>query len=150
MCEFCENGVPSGAGLELPEGPDKACSKQIAESLRDLVRPLTFDDRDAYLAMSLEKVSDNVDKLIDELARRSELFSIKPDWTKDKPTKPGFYWTSMGGALGLVYLVGGDEYIVSGDKRFYNRDATGELEWWMGPIEEPIPPEEDKEQEHTG
>lgn len=37
MCDYCENGRPSGADLE--DGDEaNACNKQIAESLRDSIR----------------------------------------------------------------------------------------------------------------
>lgn len=66
MCQYCENEIPSGGGLEAGN-EENACPDQMAESLRDAIRAFT-----ATGGLS-EVCGDEVDRCIDELVRRAEL-----------------------------------------------------------------------------
>ena len=71
--------------------------------------------------------------------------NLRDGWTQDKPTIPGWYWTMAGLAVVCVYVC----------ERYHYRDkehkvveatvneftmSTKDYDWWIGPLEEPVPP----------
>lgn len=71
MCEYCENGLPIGGGVE--NGDEKnACARQLAESLRDEIRIAVL--RGTWRRNSGE---DDMDRCIDELVDRALLHETK-------------------------------------------------------------------------
>jgi hypothetical protein len=72
-------------------------------------------------------------------------------WTTDKPTEPGGYWAygkDVHGRGPYVWIVEVDKYNGRMDIvfRVFGDEYDPEIEWkdithWMGPLEEPEPPE---------
>ena len=67
MCEYCENGIPCGAGLESDD-MGAACANQLAESLRDAIRGLGH----GASVVSDEEIGREIDRCINELVRRAK------------------------------------------------------------------------------